>query len=147
MVSLLHLSVVRCQLSVAKAACVTASDHHRRSTHDDGSAHLVDPSVSRSYHCVSRCVRRAFPLEEGPIDRKEWIEKRLEVLAGVFAVGVAGYSVMDNEICPWSVVRCKMPDAEPPSALAEPRAVRIWAFPTYQSRRWFSGSTSVQILS
>jgi hypothetical protein len=23
-------------------------------------AHLVDPSVSRSYHCVTRCVRRAF---------------------------------------------------------------------------------------
>ena len=32
-------------------------------------AHLVDPSVSRWYHCVTRCVRRAFLLGEGASDR------------------------------------------------------------------------------
>jgi REP element-mobilizing transposase RayT len=47
---------------------------------------------------VSRCVRRAFLLQEGPIDRKEWIEKRLQELAGIVAVGVAGFSVMDNHL-------------------------------------------------
>ena len=31
-------------------------------------------------------------------DRKEWIEKRLQELAGIFAVGVAGFSVMDNHL-------------------------------------------------
>ena len=82
-------------------------------------AHLVDPSVARWYHCVSRCVRRAFMLDEAPGDEsgeeplspKEWIEKRLQELAGIFAVGVAGFSVMDNEICPWSVVRCPLQNA------------------------------------
>jgi hypothetical protein len=44
-------------------------------------AHLVDPSVTRWYHCVTRCVRRAFLLGEGPVDRKEWIERRLQELA------------------------------------------------------------------
>jgi hypothetical protein len=59
-------------------------------------AHLVDPAVTRWYHCVTRCVRRAFPLSEGPIDRREWIEHRLQELAEIFAVAVGGFSVMDN---------------------------------------------------
>jgi hypothetical protein len=59
-------------------------------------AHLVDPAVPRWYHCVTRCVRRAFLLGEGPRDRKVWIESRLRELAEIFAVSVAGLSVMDN---------------------------------------------------
>jgi hypothetical protein len=31
---------------------------------------LIDTSVTRWYHCVSRCVRRAFLLGEEPHDRK-----------------------------------------------------------------------------
>jgi hypothetical protein len=61
-------------------------------------AHLVDPSVTRWYHCVTRCVRRAFLLAEGPDNRKEWIEHRLQELAEVFAVSVGGFSVMDNSL-------------------------------------------------
>ncbi len=61
-------------------------------------AHLVDPSVTRWYHCVTRCVRRAFLLGEGPYDRKEWIEHRLQELAEIFAVAVGGFSVLDNHL-------------------------------------------------
>ncbi len=62
-------------------------------------AHLVDPSVNRWYHCVTRCVRRAFLLGEGPAgNRKQWIENRLEELAEIFAVAVVGFSVMDNHL-------------------------------------------------
>ena len=42
--------------------------------------HLVNPSVTRWYHCVTRCVRRAFLLAESPFDRKKWIDRRLEEL-------------------------------------------------------------------
>jgi REP element-mobilizing transposase RayT len=61
-------------------------------------AHLVDPSVTRWYHCITRCVRRAFLLGEGPGDRKVWIDNRLRELAQVFSVAVGGFSVMDNHL-------------------------------------------------
>ena len=61
-------------------------------------AHLVDPAVSRWYHCVTRCVRRAFLLGEGASDRKVWIENRLRELAEIFAVSVGGFSVLDNHL-------------------------------------------------
>ena len=62
-------------------------------------AHLVDSAVTRWYHCVTRCVRRAFLLGEGPAgNRKQWIEHRLEELAEIFAIAVGGFSVMDNHL-------------------------------------------------
>jgi hypothetical protein len=61
---------------------------------------LIDPTVARWYHCISRCVRRAFLLGEGPHDRKGWIENRLEELAQIFAIAVGGFSVMDNHLSP-----------------------------------------------
>src|SRR5580704_5080531 len=61
-------------------------------------AHLVNPSVSRWYHCVTRCVRRAFLLGEGQHDRKLWIETRLQELAEIFAISVGGFSILDNHL-------------------------------------------------
>jgi REP element-mobilizing transposase RayT len=59
---------------------------------------LVDVAVSRWYHCVSRCVRRARLLGEGGTDRKKWIEARLKKLDSIFAVSVGGFAVMDNHL-------------------------------------------------
>ena len=59
---------------------------------------LVDPSVTRYYHCISRCVRRAFLCRKGFEHRRDWIEKRLEELAGIFAIEVCGYAVMGNHL-------------------------------------------------
>jgi len=61
-------------------------------------AHLVDPLVTRWYHCITRCVRRAFLLGEGALDRKQWIEDRLEELAQIFSIAVAGFAVLDNHL-------------------------------------------------
>jgi hypothetical protein len=60
-------------------------------------AQLVDVSLARWYHCVTRCVRRAFLLGEGDLNSKEWIENRLEALSDIFAVAVGGFSVMDGD--------------------------------------------------
>jgi hypothetical protein len=61
-------------------------------------AHLVDPAVTRWYHCVTRCVRRAFLLGEGPDDRKLGIENRLEQLAQIFGLSATGFAVPDNHL-------------------------------------------------
>jgi hypothetical protein len=58
---------------------------------------LVDTTVSRWYHRISRCVRRAHLLgDETAPGRKDWIENRQKELDQIFAVSVGGFSLMDN---------------------------------------------------
>jgi hypothetical protein len=59
---------------------------------------LVNPTITRWYHCISRCVRQAFLLAEGPENRKGWIENRLKELADIFAITVGGFSILDNHL-------------------------------------------------
>jgi hypothetical protein len=61
-------------------------------------AQIVDPSVTPWYHCISRCVRRAFLCGEGFAHRKQWIEDRLKELVELFAIDCAGFAVMDNHL-------------------------------------------------
>ena len=61
-------------------------------------AHLIDPAVSRWYHCITRCVRHARLLGDDSLDRKTWIERRLQELAEIFAVAVGGFAVLDNHL-------------------------------------------------
>ncbi|MCA9132300.1 MAG: hypothetical protein KDA45_04070 [Planctomycetales bacterium] len=64
---------------------------------------IVDLSVTRWYHCISKCVRGAFLLSDKeakfpPRDRKAWLEQRIEELTGIFAISVAGYAILDNHL-------------------------------------------------
>jgi putative transposase len=62
--------------------------HHEAPSMTIARSILIDPTITRWYHCVSRCVRRAFLLGEGLDDRKKWVENRLEELAEIFAIAV-----------------------------------------------------------
>ncbi len=62
-------------------------------------AKIVDENLTRWYHCLSRCVRQAFLISaQHGFDRKAWIDRRLKELESIFAISVAGFSVMDNHL-------------------------------------------------
>ena len=56
----------------------------------------VDPAACAVYHCVSRCARRLFLIADAV--RADWIVRRLEFLASVFAVDVLEYAVLSNHV-------------------------------------------------
>lgn len=65
---------------------------------------IIDDQREGFYHCVSRCVRRAFlhgvdSHSGNNYDyRKVWLQQRLVFLAKIFWIDVAGYAVMDNHV-------------------------------------------------
>ena len=73
---------------------------------------LVSPTDTPYYHCVSRCVRRAFLCgydSHSQTDyehRRQWLETKLHNVAEIFAIKLCAYAIMSNHyhvvvhICP-----------------------------------------------
>lgn len=57
---------------------------------------LISLSETPYYHCVSRCVRRAFLCGEQYEHRRDWVEEKLLSLTDIFCIDVAAYAVMHN---------------------------------------------------
>ena len=65
---------------------------------------VMDPRQIQIFHCVHRCVRRAFLCGKDPYSgvcyehRRQWIRHRLEFLASVFAIDCLTYTVLSNHL-------------------------------------------------
>jgi len=61
-------------------------------------ARIVDLSTAGFYHCISRCVRRAFLCGDEHDYRRQWIEQRLAELLDVFTIEACAYAIMCNHL-------------------------------------------------
>jgi REP element-mobilizing transposase RayT len=67
-------------------------------------SHIAPPDSAGAYHCVQRCVRRAFLCGVDHYTgqdfehRKAWIESRIRLIGECFAVAIDAYAVMSNHL-------------------------------------------------
>jgi putative transposase len=61
---------------------------------------LISLQETPYYHCISRCVRRAWLCGDDPYTgkcyehRREWVLDRLRALSEIFAIDICAYAIL-----------------------------------------------------
>jgi REP element-mobilizing transposase RayT len=106
----------------------------------------VNLDATPYYHCISRCVRRAFLCGNDPFSgknynhRKGWIIDQIKRLSEVFAIDICSYSILDNHY--HLVLRVNREQAE---AWTEREVIERW-LALYQSPLIIERFTQGEIL-
>ena len=88
---------------------------------------LVSANITRYYHCTSRCVRGAYLCGNDSTSnkdfthRREWLQERLLLVADVFSLQLAAYSIMENHF--HVIVRL---DPDGAATMSDQEVVRRW---------------------
>lgn len=110
----------------------------------------IDLSVTRHYHCISRCVRRAFLCgydneSQRHFDhRKQWLVDLMHQLVEIFAIRICAYAVMSNH---YHLILSV--DLELALSWSDEEVVDRWAklYPTAKNTNWSDIETNFKNLS
>jgi len=98
---------------------------------------IISVEATPYYHCVSRCVRRAFLCGKDNWSgrsyehRREWVVERLKLLSELFCIDICAYAVMSNH---WHVVL--RIDTDKATSLTQDQVIHRW-------RQLYSGNVLV----
>jgi putative transposase len=106
---------------------------------------LVSLQDTPYYHCISRCVRRAYLCGQDVSSgysfehRRQWIVDRINLLSSIFSVDVCAYAIMSNHYHVVLHIDVEKAKRWSNHEVAE-RWLRIFSGPLHV-RKWFAGST------
>ena len=99
----------------------------------------IDLNVTRYYHCLSRCVRRAYlcgfdqKTQRDFDHRKQWLVELMHQFSNIFAIRICSYTVMSNH---YHLVLYVNPDLA--ESWSDQDIFNRWAavYPTAKDKNW-----------
>jgi REP element-mobilizing transposase RayT len=108
----------------------------------------IDIATTPYYHCINRCVRRAFLCGEDQVTgrnyehRRGWIADKIKSLSGIFTIDICAYAIMHNHYHVVLRVDKERAEAWSDREVAE-RWTQLFQAPLLVAN-WFSGQKQCQ---
>src|SRR5690606_35094723 len=90
------------QLLLMKFLSCIFVQYHKEVVMPKARKHQISLDATPYYHCVTRCVRRAFLCGIDSVTgqsfehKRQWLEDRILTLAQIFAIDVAAYALANS---------------------------------------------------